>query len=637
MEYVIKLIKDEPSALLEEYMRFLQHYCTYKGISTTRLAQWWRMELPKAMACLARKYAFPESEIESNVWVQKMEQCRLLKGKTLFQFAVCDIAMMTEEPEKTADVLLKSLPDIINESDWVESERSVSEFYDKCTSLLDEYIANREQIEKCIETNNVDDIVEMVEIFVTIKDKDNFDDIKKCLLYLDKMLALRLKHGISIVAQKLLEFKTNGNDFEVLYGFFGYPVIIRKDQSNNLADFKWSYDKCRGSHISSFKIKNFGNIESLYLELGNGANVIIGENGSGKSTIVNALRHLMSCLTAKIQGSKRLPVSKKDFKNDNEDNLLEIHLENGFLWKITPESNVESNDLETLSTTIKVEKTNIPIVAYYGASRVVSKQSAIKKTNVNEAPTEVYSLSKQDSNGFKPLLDWYSYCYENRKHQELEIVREAVKSVLYKYSNIYFSKQISLAIDNYEIKFDELSEGDKCRFTLVADIARRLIIANPELDNPLIGEGIIFIDEIDLHLHPNSQIDILEKFKQIFPNCQFIVTTNSPFVVSNVQTYKGDRLIHISGSTIHSTPDNVYGEKVDNMLTEFFNAKTLRNNEVQKHIDRVWSAFSDGDYKLEHAADHMKWLQENVESDDIEFVRIKFEQLKQEKYHEENK
>ena len=543
MEYVIQLIKDEPSALLEEYMRFLQHYCTYKGIcSTTRLAQWiWRMELPKAMACLARKYAFPDSEIESNGWLQKLEQCTLLKDKTLFQFAVCDIAMMTADPEMAAEELLESLPDIINESDLVENEQSVSEFYDKCTSLLDEEIANREQIEKCMETNNVDDIVEMVEIFVTIKDKDNFDDIKKCLLYLDKMLALRLKHGISIVAQKLLEFKTNGNDFGVLYGFFGYPVIIRKDQSNNLADFKWSYDKCRGSHISSFKIKNFGNIESLYLELGNGANVIIGENGSGKSTIVNALRNLMSCLTAKIQGSQRLPVSKKDFKKGNEDGFLEIHLENGFSWKIMPESNTESNDLETLSTTIKFEKTNIPIVAYYGASRFVSKQCAIKKPNVNEVPTEVYSLSKQVSNGFKPLLDWYSNCYENQKHHELDIVSQAVKSVLNKYSDIHFAKQISLSRGDYEIHFDDLSEGDKCRFALVADIARRLIIANPNHENPLTGEGIIFIDEIDLHLHPNSQIDILEKLKQIFPNCQFIVTTNSPLVVSNVQTYKGDR------------------------------------------------------------------------------------------------
>lgn len=632
--YTIELYSDGQQELLEKYMRFLQQFCTYYGMCNI-----FKSDLTEAMVLLAKNYAFPESEIEGNGWIHKLEQCRLLKGKTLFQFAVCDVAMMTAEPEMTAEELLESLPDIINESNLEENEQSVFEFYDKCTSLLDEYIANREQIEKCIETNNVDDIVEMVEEIydAKIKDQDNFEDIKKCLSYYNKMLAHRLKHGIDIVAQKLLEFKANGNDLKVLYGFFGFPVIIRKDQSNNLADFKWSYDNCSGSHISSFKIKKFGNIESLYLELGNGANVIIGENGSGKSTIVNALRNLMSCLTAKIQGSKRLPVSKKDFENGNADGYLEIHLENGFSWKIMPESNIESNDLETLSTTIKSEKTNIPIVAYYGASRVVSKQSAIKKTNVNEAPTEVYSLSKQDSNGFKPLLDWYSYCYENRKHQELEIVREAVKSVLYKYSNIYFSKQISLAIDNYEIKFDELSEGDKCRFALVADIARRLIIANPGLDNPLTGEGIIFIDEIDLHLHPNSQIDILEKFKQIFPNCQFIVTTNSPFVVSNVQTYKGDRLIHISGSTIHSIHDNVYGEKVDNMLIEFFNAKTLRNNEVQKHIDRVWSAFSDGDYKLEHVADHMKWLQENVESDDIEFVRIKFEQLKQEKYHEKNK
>jgi len=60
---------------------------------------------------------------------------------------------------------------------------------------------------------------------------------------------------------------------------------------------------------------------------------------------------------------------------------------------------------------------------------------------------------------------------------------------------IIYKNQTSLNIN-------QLSSGEKTLLALVADLARRLAIANPHRENPLIGNGVVLIDEVDLHLHP---------------------------------------------------------------------------------------------------------------------------------------
>jgi predicted ATP-binding protein involved in virulence len=82
--------------------------------------------------------------------------------------------------------------------------------------------------------------------------------------------------------------------------------------------------------------------------------------------------------------------------------------------------------------------------------------------------------------------------------------------------------------------FNQLSQGEKS-LILVGDIARRLAMMNPKLDNPLLGKGIILIDEIDMHLHPQWQRSIIQRLQTTFPNCQFILTTHSPLVISDTQ------------------------------------------------------------------------------------------------------
>lgn len=81
---------------------------------------------------------------------------------------------------------------------------------------------------------------------------------------------------------------------------------------------------------------------------------------------------------------------------------------------------------------------------------------------------------------------------------------------------------------------DQLSDGEKLLLALAADLARRLAMVYADRGDPLLGEAIVLIDEIELHLHPSWQRRVLKALLSTFPNCQFIVTTHSPQVLSEV-------------------------------------------------------------------------------------------------------
>lgn len=88
------------------------------------------------------------------------------------------------------------------------------------------------------------------------------------------------------------------------------------------------------------------------------------------------------------------------------------------------------------------------------------------------------------------------------------------------------------------IPLSQLSDGYKCTISLIADIAYRMAILNPQLlDRVLVEtEGIVLIDEVDLRLHPKWQKRILKDLMNLFPKIQFIVSTHAPEVINSVKS-----------------------------------------------------------------------------------------------------
>lgn len=119
-----------------------------------------------------------------------------------------------------------------------------------------------------------------------------------------------------------------------------------------------------------------------------------------------------------------------------------------------------------------------------------------------------------------------------------------------------------------DLNINQLSSGERNLLALIGDIAIRLIQLNPTVDDPFTnGRGIVLIDEIDLHLHPNWQRKVVPKLRDIFPNIQFVISTHSPIVVSSAPKQSIRRLNH-GNIEISNVPS--YGQTPQEILENYF-------------------------------------------------------------------
>jgi predicted ATP-binding protein involved in virulence len=150
---------------------------------------------------------------------------------------------------------------------------------------------------------------------------------------------------------------------------------------------------------------------------------------------------------------------------------------------------------------------------------------------------------------------------------------------------------------------------------LVADLARRLALANPYRENPLLGNGVVLIDEMDLHLHPRRQRDVIPQLQETFPNCQFIVTTHSPLILSNLR--RENVIILEDFKTIKKTP-HTFGRDNNSILYELMGV-TQRSAEMQERLNKCYELI-DND-QLEEAEACFKKLSEDLGPNDPDIVR----------------
>lgn len=136
--------------------------------------------------------------------------------------------------------------------------------------------------------------------------------------------------------------------------------------------------------------------------------------------------------------------------------------------------------------------------------------------------------------------------------RHLDFVNSAIEKLVPDVKNLEVDRSSGkpkLLVENFgnKVNISQLSQGQKMLVALTGDLARRLVKLNPEADAPLSGHGIVIIDEIELHLHPQWQQEILIGLQETFPNIQFIVTTHSPQVLSTVDN-KCIRQIYLNKS-----------------------------------------------------------------------------------------
>ena len=131
-----------------------------------------------------------------------------------------------------------------------------------------------------------------------------------------------------------------------------------------------------------------------------------------------------------------------------------------------------------------------------------------------------------------------------------------------------------------EIKFDRLPAGYKRLYSIVLDLAYRAYLLNRRID--VEPTGLVMIDEIDLHLHPSLETEIVKRFTLTFPKLQFIMTSHSPLIVSNLSPDEKQNKIFrlVAGEKQpHELPD-LFGIDYDDVLLDWMGG-IPRNEEVE--------------------------------------------------------
>lgn len=163
----------------------------------------------------------------------------------------------------------------------------------------------------------------------------------------------------------------------------------------------------------------------------------------------------------------------------------------------------------------------------------------------------------------------------------------------------------------------QLSDGERSMLALVLDLTRRLSQANPGLDDPVRdGAGVVLIDEIDLHLHPQWQRRIVGNLEQTFPNCQFIATTHSPQVIGEVPH---DKIQMIKDGKVYS-PARSFGIDSSRVLEEVMDTRS-RNAGVEDKIAKIARLIGDG--KADEARAAIGTLSAEIGEDDPEITRAR--------------
>lgn len=414
--------------------------------------------------------------------------------------------------------------------------------------------------------------------------------------------------------------------------------------------------------IESLIIDNFRGIRHLNVHLGGRMNLFAGENGAGKSTVLQALRYLMSWYIARVlnRDGRGLVLQQRDITQGQPFCRLIIRLEDGTTWKLYKKSNkyrgkpndrTDLTDLTALADALVSDHdrfggyVRLPAIGCYGVDRAVAevKPKLSKKSQLE--PLDSYDSRLNNGHNFSGFFTWFREVedLENEELREkgvfqpdgqLNAVRNALEQVSGDYSHFRVSRNprdFLMDKNGQQFSINQLSDGEKCYLTLVGDIARMLAMTNRGADNPLEGKGCILIDEVDLHLHPVWQSEILGRLTQIFKGCQFIITTHSPFVVTNVRPFADDKFFLMEDCKVSEVTGNTYGKRIDQILLEFFHVGSLRNSEVEEHLSKAWEHLAENDHSSEDYVRQKEWLRNHIDAADLEMARLNLEEIKQRK------
>ncbi|UWQ90496.1 AAA family ATPase [Rhodobacteraceae bacterium M382] len=431
--------------------------------------------------------------------------------------------------------------------------------------------------------------------------------------------------------------------------------------------------------IKEVCLRNIGCFESQCIQLAPSENlsgnvtVFVGNNGSGKTSILKAIATGLSWFVSRLRSEtgKGTPLPELVISNGKATGAIEITIpgepnfggesENakaGFSWTITntrkgrnAEERSHLSGASALANHFRSalsgdEKASLPLVAFYPVERVVLDVPLKIRNKHSFDQLDGYDNSLSQGVDFRRFFEWFRNREDTEnetslsadalealrnvlgdnaelwaklrelnassRDRQLSAVRQAVSEFMPGFENLKVRRKprLHMSIDKDGETFNvlQLSQGEKSLMALVGDIARRLAMMNPGMDNPLNGDGIILIDEVDLHLHPTWQRSIVRRLTKTFPNCQFVLTSHSPLVISD----STDILVYALENGELETLSSQYGQDVNSVLLEVMETP-IRNEYVDGKIKDILDAVQENEFSTASAL--IKELESHLPND----------------------
>jgi predicted ATP-binding protein involved in virulence len=260
-------------------------------------------------------------------------------------------------------------------------------------------------------------------------------------------------------------------------------------------------------------------------------------------------------------------------------------------------------------------------------------ESQKRNLNPNESESEsesILQILNETESESESILQGLNEIDALAEDPQLKAIRTAILSFMPHMDNLRVRRKprLHMAIDkNGEtLNVAQLSQGEKSLIALVGDIARRLAMLNPALENPLMGDGIVLIDEVDLHLHPSWQRSLCDRLTATFPNCQFVLTSHSPLVISDCK----DVLVYtLTNGELQELPSQ-YGQDANMVLLDVMDT-SIRNEKVQIELNNLLDAIQDSN--LVQAHQMLADLTTKLPADNLEIAKASLLLRKQELRH----
>ncbi|PJJ96218.1 ATP-binding protein [Lysobacteraceae bacterium NML03-0222] len=399
--------------------------------------------------------------------------------------------------------------------------------------------------------------------------------------------------------------------------------------------------------LESLSLKHCGGFEQLDISFEPDVTLIAGVNGVGKSTVLHTLAVLLSRAMPEFTSSRSAPLYFTDDLIHGDKVSLEAFAriqingqiinagvqrlraadEKGDRFMLLRQAEAATGAIDfaqalstrTLTGELEagMQETRIalatlknaaypPLAVYFSPKRQLPGQPRNLPEAKPFAPSIAYDRALHDREvELREFMHWFrtqeklGVDNEPRRLKVLDALRAVVSDLMPEFSDLRIQEQprLGFVVDKRGQPFylHQLSDGERGLLALVFDLTRRLAIANPNSENPIAeGTALVLIDEIELHLHPKWQREVIKRLPNIFKGCQFVVTTHSPQVIGEVEARCVRLLTWQAGRMVVDIPAMAYGTDSNWILNVLMDASEI-NQEVDARLENAARLISEKD------------------------------------------